>query len=91
MYSAGLSSGCFCDPRKPLTITAASARTPITPPIAGGHGERPREVSQGTARRGYWTAFSPIFSPAKTTTSTNEITTTNPAATKYRYLEIGRS
>src|SRR5579859_5279966 len=79
MYSEGLRVGCV-EPKSPLTTSASRASTPIAPPIARGQGERATEVSKGTGRRGYSTAFAPTLSPAKITTSTNEMATTPPAA-----------
>ena len=82
MYSAGLRSGRFWLPKKPQTMTATSASTPIVPPTPRGHGDRAAEVSHADALRGYWIALAPTCSPAKITTSTNEMTTTKPAARK---------
>ena len=72
-------------------MMVASPSTPIKPPMSRGHGERAIDSRNGTARRGYLTAFSPNCSPAKTTTSTNEMTTTPPAAKRYSHNDAGRS
>ncbi len=64
-----------------MTI-AASPSTPIVPPTMRGQGERAMGSRNATARRGYWIAFAPTWSPANRTTSTKETTTTPPAANK---------
>src|SRR6266568_2863741 len=79
MYSEGLRVGCV-EPNSPLTTTASRASTPTAPPMARGQGERATATSDGSGRRGYSTALAPTLSPAKTTTRTNEIATTPPAA-----------
>ena len=82
MYSAGLRSGRFWLPKKPQTTTATSASVPIVPPAPRGQGVRATAVSHADARRGYWIALAPTCSPPNITTSTNEMTTTKPAARK---------
>src|SRR5262249_44541642 len=81
MYSAGLRKAVD-EPKNPLTIVAASAATPATPPITRGQGERPSGSSHRASRRGYATAFSPTCSPVNTTTRTKDSNTTPPAANK---------
>jgi len=61
-------------------MIAARTATPIVPVTARSPREAPRPSSQASRRRGYWTARSPIRSPAKMVTITNEITTTPAAA-----------
>ncbi len=68
------------EPKRPVMTTASRPAIPLTPPTIRGHGVRAIDVRMGTARRGYWSAFAPTWSPVKRTTSTNEMTTTPAAA-----------
>ncbi len=47
--------------------------------MSRGQGDLAMRVRVGAGRRGYSTAFGPTFSPANTTTSTNDSATTASA------------
>jgi hypothetical protein len=81
MYSAGLYSG-LVEPKYPAMTTATRPSTPIVPPTIRGHGDRATERRMGAARRGYSTALAPTWSPANSTTRTNEMITTPAAANR---------